>query len=149
MRTLVLRALIGAVGILAIEVLLLWGYFTLVGVGAGLAIVTNRAAAIAFLVGTVSVIVWFGFMWGFRRLVLTVAGCVVLSYGALVLTVFVDLPDAVVCERGRPKPNVALSSPRPHGYFAKTHVLGCTLYVHKSRTPPGITHDGGGWGGGD
>jgi len=137
--------LLWAVVVLAIEVLLLWGYFTVVGVVAGLAI-TNRTVAVAFLVGTVSLVVWFGVVWGFQRLVLTVAGCVVLTYGALVATVFVDLPDAVVCDRGRPKPNVALSSPRPHGYFAKTHVLGCTLYVHKSRTPPGLIDNGGGWG---
>jgi hypothetical protein len=49
------KLLVGAVGVLAIEVLLLWGYFALLGLGVG---ITNRNVAAALLVGTVSVVIW-------------------------------------------------------------------------------------------
>jgi hypothetical protein len=48
-----MRTLLWAVGVLALEVLLLWGYFAVVGMGRMLS--TN--VALALLVGTVSVMV--------------------------------------------------------------------------------------------
>jgi hypothetical protein len=127
------KLLVGAVGILAIEILLLWGYFGLVGEGVG---ITNRHAAVALLVGTVSVLVWVGFVWGPGRLVLATVGCVVVTYAALVVTVFVDFPAAVVCERGT-TPNVEVSSTRIHGYFEEHRIGLCVAYTHHSRAPGG------------
>ena len=80
---------------LAIEVLLLWGYFAVVGEGR----MFSANVALALLVGTVSVMVWLGFVSGFeqtwRRLLLTIIGCIVATYAALVVAALVDLPTAV------------------------------------------------------
>jgi len=92
-----MRTLLWAVGVLALEVLLLWGYFAVVGMGRMLS--TN--VALALLVGTVSVMVWLGFVSGFeqtwRRLLLTMMGCIVVTYAALVVAAVIDLPTALVC----------------------------------------------------
>jgi hypothetical protein len=127
------KLLVGAVGVLAIEVLLVWGYFGLVGEGVG---ITNRSVAIALLVGTVSVVIWFGFVWGFGRLVLATVGCVVVTYAALVVTVFLEFPAAVVCDRG-PTPSVEVSSTRIGGYFEEHRIGPCVAYTHKSRAVGG------------
>ena len=126
------KLLVGAVGVLAIEVLLLWGYFALLGVGVG---ITNRNVAAALLVGTVSVVIWFGFLWGLGRLVLAMVGCIVVTYAALVVAALLELPVAVVCERG-PTPSVELSSTRIGGYFEQHRVGPCVAYTHKSRIVP-------------
>jgi hypothetical protein len=124
------KLLVGAVGVLAIEVLLVWGYFALVGEGVG---ITNRSVAIALLVGTVSVVIWFGFVWSFGRLILAMLGCIVVTYAALVaVAVFLELPAVVVCERG-PTPNVEVSSTRIGGYFEEHRIGPCVAYTHKSR----------------
>ena len=94
-----MRTLLWAVAVLALEVLLLSGYFAVVGVGQ----MVSRNVALALLVGTVSVVVWLGFKNGFeqiwRRLLLTIIGCIVVTYAALVVAAVVDLPTAIVCER--------------------------------------------------
>jgi hypothetical protein len=96
-----MRTMLWAVAVLALEVLLLSGYFAVVGEGQ----IVSRNVALALLAGTVSVVVWLGFKNGFeqtwRRLLLTIIGCIVVSYAALVVLVFADLPTALVCERGR------------------------------------------------
>jgi len=123
------KLLVGAVGVLAIEVLLVWGYFALLGLGVG---ITNRNVAAALLVGTVSVVIWFGFVWSFGRLVLAMVGCIVVTYAALVVTAFLDFPAAVVCDRG-PTKNVEVSSTAIGGYFEEHRVGPCVAYTHKSR----------------
>jgi hypothetical protein len=55
-----------------------------------------------------------------HRLVLAVVGCVILTYAALVVA-FVDLPTALVCERG-PTKNVEISSTAAGGYFKERQV---------------------------
>jgi hypothetical protein len=64
-----MKTLLWAVGVLALEVLLLWGYFAVVGEQ-----MVSRNVALASLVVTVSVVVWLGFDSGFgqtlRRLLL-------------------------------------------------------------------------------
>jgi hypothetical protein len=134
--------LLWAVGVLAIEVLLLWGYFALVEVGS---LASYSSVALALLVGTLSVMVWLGFAQGFeqtwRRLLLTVIGCVVVTYAALVVAgPLLELPAVVVCERG-PTPNVEVSSTRIHGYFEERRVGPCVTYTHHSR--PHVGGQGG------
>jgi hypothetical protein len=131
-----MKMLLWAVGVLALEVLLLWGYFAVVGVEH----VGSTNVALALLVGTVSV-VWLGFVSGFertlRRLVLAVGGCVILTYAALVVAAFVDLPTALVCERGRTDVEAT-----PHilgGRFEERRVGPCVFYNPESRP-----HGGGG-----
>ena len=116
---------------LALEVLLLSGYFAVVGVGQ----MVSRNVALALLVGTVSVVVWLGFKNGseqtWRRLLLTIIGCIVVTYAALVVVAFVDLPTALVCERGRTDVEAT-----PHilgGRFEERRVGPCVLYNPESR----------------
>jgi hypothetical protein len=141
-----MRTLLWAVAGLALEVLLLWGYFAVVGMGR----MVSTTVVLALLVGTVSVVVWLGFKNGFERtlhrLVLAVVGCVILTYAALVVAgPLWDVPVAVVCDRG-PTKNVELSSTAKGGYF-ETHRIGpCVTYTHKSRPVAGLS---GGSGGGD
>jgi hypothetical protein len=118
-----MRTMLWAVAVLALEVLLLSGYFAVVGV-------------------------WLGFKNGFeqtwRRLLLTIIGCIVVSYAALVVLVFADLPTALVCERGRTEVEAT-----PHilgGRFEEYRVGFCVFYNPESRPVPG---GGGGSGGGD
>jgi hypothetical protein len=87
------------------------------------------------LVGTVSVVVWLGFKNGFERtlhrLVLAVVGCVILTYAALVVVAFVDLPTALVCERERTDVEAT-----PHilgGRFEERRVGPCVFYNPESR----------------
>ena len=138
-----MRTLLWAVVVLALEVLLLCGYFAVVGMGRLL----STTVVLALLVGTVSVVVWLSFDGGFeqtwRRLLLTIIGCIVLTYAALVV-VFVDLPTAVVCERGRTEVDAD-----PHilgGRFEERRVGPCVFYNPESRPVAGV---GGGSGGGD
>ena len=119
---------------LALEVLLLSGYFAVVGVGQ----MVSRNVALALLVGTVSVVVWLGFKNGseqtWRRLLLTIIGCIVVTYAALVVA-FVDLPTALVCERGRTDVEAT-----PHilgGRFEERRVGPCVFYNPESRAPGG------------
>ena len=126
-----MRTLLWAVVVLALEVLLLWGYFGVLEMGYPVS--TN--VALALLVGTVSVVVWLGFKNGFERtlhrLVLAVVGCVILTYAALVVAAVVDLPTALVCERGRTDVEAT-----PHilgGRFEERRVGPCVLYNPESR----------------
>jgi hypothetical protein len=77
--------LLWTVGVLALEVLLLWGYFAVVGEGR----IVSANVVLALLVVTVSVVVWLGFDSGFgetlKRLLLAVVGCIILTYAALVV----------------------------------------------------------------
>ena len=126
-----MRTLLWAVAVLALEVLLLSGYFAVVGGGQ----MVSRNVALALLVGTVSVVVWLGFKNGFeqtwRRLLLTIIGCIVVTYAALVVVAFVDLPTALVCERGRTDVEAT-----PHilgGRFEERRVGPCVFFNPESR----------------
>ena len=126
-----MKTLLWAVAVLALEVLLLWGYFAVVGMGR----MVSTNVAVALLVGTVSVVVWLGFDSGFgetlKRLLLAVVGCIILTYAALVVAAFVDLPTALVCERGRTDVEAT-----PHilgGRFEERRVGPCVLYNPESR----------------
>ena len=98
----------------------------------------STTVALALLVGNVSVIVWLGFVSGFgqtlKRLLVAVLGCIVLTYAALVVA-FVDLPTALVCERGRTDVEAT-----PHilgGRFEERRVGPCVFYNPESRAPGG------------
>ena len=130
-----MKTLLWAVAVLALEVLLLWGYFAVVGMGR----MVSTNVAVALLVGTVSVVVWLGFDSGFgetlKRLLLAVVGCIILTYAALVVAAFVDLPTALVCERGRTDVEAT-----PHilgGRFEERRVGPCVFYNPESRIPGG------------
>jgi len=133
--------------VLSVEILLIWGYLAIVGMDRLL----STAVVLALLVGTVSVVVWLGFVTGFertrRRLILTIIGCIVVSYAAAVVLAFADLPTALVCERGRTKVEAA-----PHikgGRFEERRVGACVFYNPESRPARGIQVGRGIWGGGD
>jgi hypothetical protein len=135
-----MKTLLWAVAVLALEVLLLSGYFAVVGVGP----IVSRNVALALLVGTVGVVVWLGFKNGFeqtwRRLLLTIIGCIVVTYAAMVVVAFVDLPTALVCERGRTEVEAT-----PHilgGRFEERRVGPCVFYNPESRTVPGLRGGG-------
>jgi hypothetical protein len=135
-----MKTLLWAVAVLALEVLLLSGYFAVVGVGP----IVSRNVALALLVGTVSVVVWLGFKNGceqtWRRLLLTIIGCIVVTYAAMVVVAFVDLPTALVCERGRTEVEAT-----PHilgGRFEERRVGPCVFYNPQSRTVPGLRGGG-------
>jgi hypothetical protein len=49
----------------------------------------------------------------------------------------VELPAAVVCDRG-PTKDVEISSTAAGGYFVKHHIGPCVTYTHKSRPVPGL-----------
>jgi len=139
-----MKTLLWAAVVLALEVLLLSGYFGVLEMGYPVS--TN--VALALLVGTVSVLVWLGFNNGFERtlhrIVLAVVGCVILTYAALVVAgPLVEVPAAVVCDRG-PTKNVEISSTAAGGYFEEHHIGPCVTYTHKSRPVPGILGDQGG-----
>jgi hypothetical protein len=125
-----------AVVLLAIEALLVWGYFSLVEWEQPV----MRTPVLALLVGTVSVLVWLGFDSDFgqtlKRLLLAVIGCIVLTYAALVVAVLVDLPTGLVCERGRTEVEAT-----PHiqgGRFEAYRVGPCVFYNPESRPVPGL-----------
>jgi hypothetical protein len=135
-----MKTLLWAVAVLALEVLLLSGYFALVGVGQ----IVSRTVALALLVGTASVMVWLGFKNGFeqtwRRLLLTIIGCIVVTYAAMVVVAFVDLPTALVCERGRTE--VEATPTIQGGRFEEYRVGPCVFYNPESRTVPGLRGGG-------
>jgi hypothetical protein len=125
-----MKTLLWAVVVLALEVLLLCGYFGVLEMGYPVS--TN--VALALLVGTVSVVVWLGFVSGFaqtwRRLLLALVACIILTYAALVVAAFVDLPTALVCERGRTDVEAT-----PHilgGRFEERRVGPCVFYNPES-----------------
>jgi hypothetical protein len=133
-----MRTLLWAVAVLAVEVLLLWGYFAVTGMGR----MTSTTVALALLVGNVSVIVWLGFVSGFgqtlKRLLVAVLGCIVLTYAALVVAgPLVEVPAAVVCDRG-PTKNVEISPTAAGGYFEEHRIGPCITYTHESRPVPGL-----------
>jgi hypothetical protein len=119
-----------AVGVLALEILLIWGYFSLVG-----GQMISRNVALASLVVTVSVIVWLGYDSGFghtlTRLLLAVVGCIILTYAALVVAFLVDLPTAFVCERGRT--DVEATPTIAGGRFEERRVGPCVFYNPEGR----------------
>jgi hypothetical protein len=135
-----MRTVLWVVGVLALEVLLVWGYFTVVGDGQ----MASTNVVLALLVGTVSVVVWLGFKNDrertLHRIVLAVVGCVILTYAALVVAAFVDLPTALVCERGRTDVEAT-----PHilgGRFEERRVGPCVFYNPESRPVPGLRGGG-------
>jgi hypothetical protein len=132
--------LLWAVGVLALEVLLLWGYFAVVGDGR----MVSTNVVLALLVVTVSVVVWLGFKSGFahtlKRLLLAVVGCIILTYAALVVAgPLWDVPVALVCDRGGQ--NVEVSSTARGGYFEEHRIGPCVTYTHKSRPVAGVGGD--------
>jgi hypothetical protein len=135
-----MRTLLWAVAVLALEVLLLWGYFAVVGVEG----VVGRNVALALLAGTVSVVVWLGFDSGFgqtlKRLLVAVLGCIVLTYTALVVAALVDLPTALVCERGRTE--VEATPTIQGGRFEQYRVGPCVFYNPESRPVSGLRGGG-------
>jgi hypothetical protein len=126
-----MKKLLWAVVVIALVVLLLWGYFAVVGVEQ----MVSRNVALAALVATVSAVAWLGFYSGFARtlvtLLLTAVGCIVLTYGALVVAFLVDLPTAVVCERG--KTDVEATPHIMGGRFEESRVGPCVFYNPESR----------------
>ena len=135
-----MKTLLWAVAVLALEVLLLSGYFAVVGVGQ----MVSTNVALALLVDTVSVMVWLGFKndfeWTLKRILLAVGGCVILTYAAMVVVAFVDLPTALVCERGRTEVEAT-----PHilgGRFEERRVGPCVFYNPESRPVPGLRGGG-------
>ena len=135
-----MKTLLWAVAVLALEVLLLSGYFAVVGVGQ----MVSTNVALALLVDTVSVMVWLGFKndfeWTLKRILLAVGGCVILTYAAMVVVAFVDLPTALVCERGRTEVEAT-----PHilgGHFEERRVGPCVFYNPESRPVPGLRGGG-------
>jgi hypothetical protein len=126
-----MKTLLWAVVVLALEVLLLSGYFAVVGMGR----MVSTTVVLALLVGTVSLVVWLGYDSGFgqtlKRLLVAVLGCIILTYAALVVAAVVDLPTALVCERGRTEVEAT-----PHilgGRFEERRVGPCVLYNPESR----------------
>jgi hypothetical protein len=64
------------------------------------------------------------------RIVLTVIGCIVVAYAAFVVLVLIDLPTAVVCERGR---TYVEATPRGvGGRFEERRVGPCVFYNPES-----------------
>jgi hypothetical protein len=127
------KLLAGIAGVTATLVLLGWGCLALVGLGPPSP--TSGAAAIALLVGTISAVIWFGFVWGWGRLLITSLACIVLAYGGMAVLALVDLPTALVCERGRTDVEAT-----PHimgGRFEERRVGPCVFYNPESRLPGG------------
>jgi hypothetical protein len=126
-----MRTVLLAIAVLALEILLIWGYFTMVGMGQ----MFSATVALALLLGAASVLAWLGFDSGFgqalKRLLLAVVGCVIVTYSALVVVALVDLPTAVVCERGRTEVEAT-----PHilgGRFEEHRVGPCVYFNPESR----------------
>jgi hypothetical protein len=134
-----MKTLLWVAVVLALEALVLWGYFSVVEWEQPV----MRNVALALLLGTVSIVVWLGFDSGFattlKRLLLVVVGGVVLTYAALVVAAVVDLPTAIVCERGRTDVEAA-----PHikgGVFEERRVGPCVFYNPESRPIGGVGGD--------
>lgn len=149
-----MKTLLWAVAVLAIEVWLLWGYFAVTGMGR----MASTTVALALLVGNASVMVWLGFVSGFeqtwRRLLLTVIGCIVVTYAALVVaSVLMQpqypqatgiFPQVVSCVKQNPdhptsdrnwQPTliVTVEPGRDPGRVREYRVLGCRLYYYYHR----------------
>jgi hypothetical protein len=69
------------------------------------------------------------------RLLLAVVGCIVLTYAALVVAFLVDLPTALVCERGRT--DVEATPTIAGGRFEERRVGPCVFYNPEIRFPGG------------
>ena len=121
--------------VLAIEVLVICGLSAAWGVWGGL---LSTIVVLALLVGTVSLVVWLGFISGFEqtlyKLVLAVVACVILTYAAgLAVGSLVQIPTAVVCDRRASNTEVHITSTAPQGRFVKSYIGTCVLYTHVSR----------------
>ena len=136
-----IRMLLWAVMVLAIEVLLVWGYIALVD---GRRIFSTYVA-LALLVGTVSVMVWLAFVndfeetWG--KLLLTIIGCIVVSYAALVVVAFADLPTAVICERGRTEMDADPKGAGVRVRYEQSRLGPCVFYNPESARTAGGSGD--------
>ncbi len=117
-----MKALGVVVGVLAIQVLLVFCYVAAAGI---------PAYRIALLVAALSAVIWFGFVWGLGRLLITSLACIVLAYGGIVVLALVDLPTALVCERGRT--NVEATPHIMGGRFEERRVGPCVFYNPESR----------------
>jgi|SRR5215208_698681 len=131
-----MRRLLWAALVVAIEALILWGVFAVVGAG----LIFPASVAQALLVGTFSLVIWLCFISGFvptvHRLELAVLACVVLMVAGLAAWVAVDVPTAVVCQRGRTEVDAT-----PHiqgGRFEVYRVGGCTFFNPEARPVHGI-----------
>ena len=82
-----------------------------------------------------SALIWIGFAWGWGRLLLTSLAFLLLAYGGLVVLAVVDLPTALVCERGRT--DVEATPHIPGGRFEERRVGPCVFYNPESRIPGG------------
>jgi hypothetical protein len=73
-----------------------------------------------------------------RLLLASVAtlGCIILTGGVLLGALLLELPSAVVCDRG-PSKTVNISSTRAGGYFVEHRIGPCVAYTHESRAVPG------------
>lgn len=80
--------------------------------------------------------IWIGIAWGWGRLLLTSLTFLVVAYGGLVVLAVVDLPTALLCERGRTEVEV---SPNIQGSyrFEEYRVGPCVLYNPESTLPGG------------
>ena len=139
-----MKTLLWAVVVLALEVLLLCGAVALLGIWGPL---LSTPVVVALVVGTASVVVWLGFKNGFeqtlKRLALSVVGCVIFTYAALMVAgTLVQIPTAVVCDRRAPNTEVHITSTAPQGRFVKSYIGTCVLYTHVSRPVPGVAGSG-------
>jgi hypothetical protein len=82
-----------------------------------------------------SALIWIGISWGWGRLLLTTLAFLILAYGGIVVLYFVDLPTALVCERGRT--DVEATPHIPGGRFEERRVGACVFYNPESRFPGG------------
>ena len=127
-----MKTFLWAVVVLALEVLLLCGYLGVVGVKGTL----GRNVPLALLVGTVSVVVWLGFNSGFertlKRLVRAVVGCIIVTSAVLmVVSVFVEIPFGVICDRWKPNAEIYSTSTTRGGYFVEHRIGPCVYDTHK------------------
>ena len=123
------KQLAGVAGVTATLVLLVWGYFALMGLGPPFP--TSGAATIALLGGAVSAVIWGGFVWGWDRLFITSLACIVLAYWGIAVLALVDLPTALVCERGRT--DVEATPTIAGGRFEERRVGPCVFYNPEGR----------------
>jgi len=71
------------------------------------------------------------------RLLIPVAACVLLAtVSFMVAWMFLDLPAAVVCEREPSRyMDIAVSTPRKHGYFEEHRIGPCVAIMYNSNAP--------------
>jgi hypothetical protein len=66
-----------------------------------------------------------------KKVLTAVVGCIILGYGLVVVGVLLDLPTAVVCERGRTE--VGATPTIQGGRFEEYHVGPCVFFNPESR----------------